>query len=165
VFGGDSAEGDLGQRWDALKSSERKARGQHGVLDDVPLALPALNRAMKLGKRAARVGFDWPDAQGARAKVFEELAEFDAAIASGSAAHMQDELGDLLLALSSWARHLQLDPETALRQANRKLEQRFAHMEHLAAAEGVALAALTVERWDALWLQAKHAAATTQEQY
>jgi MazG family protein len=165
VFGDDSAEGDLGQRWDALKSSERQARGQHGVLDDVPLALPALNRAMKLGKRAARVGFDWPDAVGARAKVLEELAEFDAAIASGSAAHMQDELGDLLLALSSWARHLQLDPETALRQANRKLEQRFAHMEHLAAAEGVALAAMTAERWDALWLQAKHAVATTQEQH
>jgi MazG family protein len=76
VFGDASAEGDLDQRWDALKASERQARGQHGLLDDVPLALPALNRAMKLGKRAARVGFDWPDAQGARIKVLEELAEF-----------------------------------------------------------------------------------------
>ena len=79
VFGDASADGDLDQRWDALKASERQARGQHGILDDVPLALPALNRAMKLGKRAARVGFDWPDAQGARIKVLEELAEFDAA--------------------------------------------------------------------------------------
>ena len=96
VFGDASAEGDLDQRWDALKASERQARGQHAILDDVPLALPALNRAVKLGKRAARVGFDWPDAQGARTKVMEELAEFDAAIASGSAAQMEDELGDLL---------------------------------------------------------------------
>ena len=165
VFGDASAEGDLGLRWDALKSSERQARGQHGVLDDVPLALPALNRSMKLGKRAARVGFDWPDAVGARAKVLEELSEFDAAIASGSAAHMQEELGDLLLALSSWARHLQLDPETALRHSNRKLELRFAHMEQLAAAEGLALQSLSAQRWDALWLQAKQAVTATQEQH
>lgn len=157
VFGDASAEGDLDQRWDALKASERQARGQHGILDDVPLALPALNRAMKLGKRAARVGFDWPDAQGARTKVMEELAEFDEAIASGSMAHMQDELGDLLLALSSWSRHLQLDPETALRQANRKLEVRFAHMEQLATQQGEALGSLTAQRWDELWLQAKQA--------
>ena len=157
VFGDASADGDLDQRWDALKASERQARGQHGILDDVPLALPALNRAMKLGKRAARVGFDWPDAQRARTKVLEELAEFDAAIVSGSAAQMQDELGDLLQALSSWARHLQLDPETALRQANRKLELRFAHMEQLAAQQGEQLGSLTAQRWDELWLQAKHA--------
>jgi tetrapyrrole methylase family protein/MazG family protein/ATP diphosphatase len=162
VFGDASAEGDLNQRWDALKASERQARGQHGILDDVPLALPALNRAMKLGKRAARVGFDWPDAQGARTKVLEELAEFDAAIASGSAAQMQDELGDLLLALSSWSRHLQLDPETALRQANRKLEVRFAHMEQMAAQQGETLGSLTAQRWDELWLQAKQAVVATE---
>jgi uncharacterized protein YabN with tetrapyrrole methylase and pyrophosphatase domain len=117
---------------------------------------------MKLGKRAARVGFDWPDAQGARTKVLEELAEFDAAIASGSAAQMQDELGDLLLALSSWSRHLQLDPETALRQANRKLEVRFAHMEQMAAQQGETLGSLTAQRWDELWLQAKQAVVATE---
>ena len=159
VFGDEARDADLGQRWDALKSQERQARGQTGVLDDVPRALPALVRAVKLGKRAGRVGFDWPDAPGARAKVLEEMAEFDAAVATGDAGRMQEELGDLLLALSSWARHLQLDPETALRFANRKLESRFAHMEQLAAAAGERLESLSAQRWDELWEQAKEASA------
>jgi len=99
------------------------------VLDDVPLALPALLRAMKLGRRAARIGFDWPDAHGPRTKVDEELAELDAAARSGDRAAVTAEFGDVLLALTSLARHLEVDAESALRAANARFERRFRHVE------------------------------------
>ncbi len=89
------------------------ARGAGGVLDEVPVALPALTRAVKLGKRAATVGFDWPDASGPRAKLLEELAEVDAAQRGEGESSLEDEVGDLLLAATSLARHLGVDPETA----------------------------------------------------
>ena len=126
-----------------------------GLLADVPQSLPALSRAAKLGRRAARVGFDWSDAAGARAKVFEEIAELDAAVAANDADNMAEELGDLLMAVSSWSRQLQLDPEACLRRSNRKLERRFAAMEHSAAVQGLALESLSAEAWESLWQQAK----------
>jgi len=141
--------GDVAQ-WEKIKAEERSARGAHGVLDDVPLSLPALMRATKLGKRAASVGFDWPDAGGARAKVLEELAEVDAA-ATESPARVAEELGDLLLAVTSLARHLRVDPETALRQANQRFEDRFRRMESAAAQRGLELAKLGPGEWDSLW--------------
>lgn len=146
---------DLAHRWETLKAGERQARGQGAVLSDVPLSLPALSRAAKLGRRAARVGFDWPDAAGARDKVYEELQEFDAALHSGDEVQMREEMGDLLLAMTSWARHLRLDPETCLRQANAKFEARFARMEMLASERGVELTQLDAAGWDALWNLAK----------
>ena len=146
-------------QWEKIKAEERGARGAHGVLDDVPLSLPALMRATKLGKRAASVGFDWPDAGGARAKVLEELAEVDAAAAESPArdadARVAEEIGDLLLAVTSLARHLRVDPESALRQANQRFEDRFRRMESAAAQRGLTLAALGPKEWDSLWEEVK----------
>lgn len=155
VFAGASAGADHAASWETLKAAERRAGGMAGVLSDVPLRLPALSRAAKLGRRAAVVGFDWQDAAGARDKVHEELREFDAAAASGDSAAMREEMGDLLLAVTSWARHLRLDPETCLRLANAKFERRFARMEELAAQRGQALESLDPAGWDALWNLAK----------
>ncbi len=152
VFAAGGAQG-AGQ-WEAIKARERGERGAHGVLDDVPLALPALARAAKLGKRAAAVGFDWPDARGAREKVLEELAEVDAA-ALESPERLAEEVGDLLLAATSLARHLKVDPETALRQANQRFEGRFRQMEAVAARRGLALQGLSAAQWDELWEAAK----------
>jgi ATP diphosphatase len=125
------------------------------VLAGVPLALPALARAAKLGKRAGRVGFDWSDATAVRPKVDEELGEVEAARASGDHAAVAEEVGDLLFAVANWARHLKVDPEAALRAANRKFERRFATMERIAAARGLELAALDAAAWEALWQAAK----------
>ena len=155
VFDAQPPGEDLSRTWESLKAQERNGRGQTGVLADVPLSLPALSRAAKLGRRAGRVGFDWPDAVGARSKVQEELSELDVAISQGDEVAMTEELGDLLLAVTSWSRHLRLDPETCLRKANAKFEGRFAVMEHLAAARGLALEGLSPEAWDALWNEAK----------
>lgn len=146
------------QAWEGFKENERRSAGQQGVLGGVALALPALTRAVKLGKRAARVRFDWPDASGLRAKLDEELGEFEATLvnAEGSA-RQHDELGDLLFVIANWARHLKLDPEAALRGTNAKFERRFAHMEQAAAASGTSLQDLDAAAWERLWQQAKAA--------
>ena len=141
--------------WEQIKAGERAARGAGGVLDEVPVALPALTRAVKLGKRAATVGFDWPDAAGPRAKLLEELAEVDAAQRGEGDSSLEDEVGDLLLAATSLARHLGVDPETALRRANGRFEHRFRAMETLAAARGLALASLDAAGLDQLWEDVK----------
>lgn len=154
VFGGDGARD--ASHWELFKAEERASRGAAGVLDDVPAALPALTRAAKLGKRAASVGFDWPDAEGARAKLLEELAEVDAARGGGDVAGVEDEIGDLLLAATSFARHLGVDPETALRRANARFEARFRAMESLAARRGQSLAGLDAAGLDALWNDVKN---------
>ena len=156
----DTAVGDqraLARAWDAHKAAERRSAGASAVLADVPLALPALVRAAKLGRRAGRVGFDWPELAGVRAKVQEELAESDAAVSAGDALGTVAEIGDLLFAVANWARHLKVDPEEALRQACRRFESRFAAMEAQAAAEGRALEGLDAAAWDALWNAAKQA--------
>ena len=153
--------------WEHTKAQEREARaaaagkGPAGVLDDVPLALPALTRACKLSKRAARVGFDWSDPADVRAKVDEELAELDEALAACAggppSAHAVEELGDVLFAIVNWARHVGVDPETALRGTNAKFERRFGFMEGLARARGLELAALSLPQWEELWQEAKAA--------
>jgi nucleoside triphosphate diphosphatase len=153
----------LPAEWEAQKARERAAAGAAGVLRDVPLALPALTRAAKLGKRAARVGFDWPDTAGVRAKVAEELQEVDAAVRCGDAAAVAEEMGDLLFAIANWARHLHTDAEEALRQAGRKFEQRFERMERWAQERGLgALSALSAAQWDVLWNEAKNGREATQ---
>jgi len=147
---------DQNRAWEEHKARERAARGGAipGELDDVPLALPALARASKLGKRAGRVGFDWPDAQGVRAKIEEELGEIEA-VAEGEAAQRAEELGDLLFAVANWARHLDVDPEESLRLANAKFERRFRAMEKLAAERALVLKSLDAGQWDALWNEVK----------
>jgi nucleoside triphosphate diphosphatase len=146
--------------WEEHKARER-ASAAHAEsnetsdasqLADVPLALPALARAAKLGKRAARVNFDWPDANGVREKVLEELTELDRAV---SGDEQLEELGDLLFAAANWARHLGCDPEEALRQANNKFERRFRLIESIASERGLALNGLTAAQWDGLWSEAK----------
>lgn len=143
---------DLGQsredRWESHKAAERAAKGAASALDGVALALPALLRAEKLQKRAARTGFDWPDPDGARDKIFEEIEEIDAA----PAAELEGEFGDLLFAVVNWARKRGIDAEAALRGANAKFERRFKAMEHAA---GAAFPTLGLEAQEALWQAAK----------
>lgn len=153
VFGGEDGR-DAGH-WEQFKAEERAARGAAGALDDVPLTLPALARASKLGRRAARVGFDWPDADGARAKILEELAEVDAARRGEGDSALEDEVGDLLLAASSFARHLGVDAETALRRANLRFEARFRALEALATARGLDPSRLDAAALDGLWEEVK----------
>jgi MazG family protein len=158
VFGGSSIGGSAEQSlaWEAFKAQEREASGDRGALAKVPLGLPALTRAGKLGKRAARVGFDWEAPAGVRAKVAEELDELDRAIGQGeSRERIREELGDLLFAVVNLARHLEIDAETALREANGKFEARFRRMEALAAERRLNVSALTSEEWDRLWTEAK----------
>jgi ATP diphosphatase len=138
------------------------AATQISALADVPRGLPALIRAAKLGKRAGRVGFDWPDARGVREKVSEELREVDEAVAAagggsgaGTSPEVVEEMGDLLFALANWSRHLKLDAEEALRAASSKFERRFRDMEALARERGLALERLSPEEWEGLWQEAK----------
>jgi len=175
VFGADPQPLDgsaLETLWEEHKARERAAVTQSanapGALADVPLALPALTRAAKLGRRAARVGFDWSEAPQVRSKVVEELAELDAALgarATGTrvgqplGAAVVEEFGDLLFALVNWARHLRIDAEAALRAANHKFEARFRHMESLASARNLNLQALSADSWEALWRESKEALA------
>jgi ATP diphosphatase len=135
--------------WEIIKAAERGAKGERGTLDGVAASLPALMRAEKLQKRAARTGFDWPDATGPRAKIDEELAEVTAA---GSDAERAEEVGDLLFSVVNWARHLGIDPEAALRAANAKFERRFRAME---AEAGDTFAGLSLDEKEALWQRVK----------
>jgi ATP diphosphatase len=141
--------------WEPLKARERAGRGAAGLLADIPTALPALGRAAKIGRRAARAGFDWPDAAGARLKVLEELEEIRAIEQGGDHARLEEEVGDLLLAVTSLARQLHVDPETALRRANSKFERRFQRMEAIATAQGRALQDMSPAQQDELWRMAK----------
>lgn len=145
--------------WDKLKAAEREARGEapadKGVLSGVPLALPALLRAQRIGEKAARVGFDWPDAAGVVAKIKEELVEIEEAVAEGDRAHIEHEVGDLLLAASRLAAKLGVAPEDALRKATRRFEARFSFIETQLAAEGRTPAESTLEEMDRVWDRAK----------
>ncbi len=168
VFGGvDAAQPDQVNRlWEALKEAERKTKAEAdgrrlSVLDDVAKGLPALLRAVKLQKRAARVGFDWPDAVGILDKIVEEVEELrheltqPGADAAHARARTMDELGDVLFALVNLARRLEIDPEAALRHTNQKFERRFRRIEETLATEGTALADAGLERMEALWQAAK----------
>ncbi|HEX6999284.1 MAG TPA: nucleoside triphosphate pyrophosphohydrolase [Gammaproteobacteria bacterium] len=157
VFGGERIDGAAEQTeaWEALKRRERAAKAAAGVLGGVPVGLPALTRAAKLGRRAAAVGFDWPDAGGVRDKVDEELRELDAARAAGDREAVAAEMGDVLFALANLCRHLELDPEDCLRGANRRFETRFRHVEARVAAAGGDWSAFDAAALEALWEEAK----------
>ncbi len=140
--------------WEDAKRAERGEQGEHSLLDGVARALPALMRAQKLQRRAAGVGFDWPDEQGPRLKIDEELAEVAEALRRGDPApRVAEEVGDLLFSVVNWARHLGIDAEVALRDANDRFASRFAHVERLA--DGRVLAAMTLDELEQLWQQAK----------
>ena len=135
--------------WEELKAAERRDTTQDdSALAGVAAGLPALMRAVKLQKRAARTGFDWPDQTGAIAKIVEEIEE----VKTASEDQREDEIGDLLFAVVNWARHLGVDPEAALRSGNAKFERRFRAMEALS---GEAFAALSLDDKEALWQQVK----------
>ena len=157
---------DQTRRWEEIKREERDAGGATRVLADVPVALPGLARAAKLGKRAATVGFDWPDAAGVRAKVTEELGEVDAALAAGASAPSTDaaaraaiaaEVGDLLFTIANLCRHLDLDPEACVRGANARFEKRFDHVEARVRAAGGDWGAHDPDALERLWQEAKNA--------
>lgn len=152
VYGDAANPGAEGQpaHWEAIKAAERGKEGRAGALDGVALGLPALLRAEKLQKRASRVGFDWPDSAGPRAKIDEELAECAAAVDDPVALH--DEIGDLLFSVVNWARHMGVDPEAALRDANGKFERRFRTVEDMAS---MPLDQMDITELDALWNRAK----------
>jgi MazG family protein len=156
-----SGAGAQSRAWEEQKAAERAARADAGddpsVLADVPVGLPALTRAAKLQKRAARVGFDWPDSGPVMAKLREELAEVEVEIASGDAAAQHDELGDLLFSAVNLARHLGVDAETALRDANAKFDRRFRWLEQAVAADGARPGDLPLDRLDDYWVRAKAA--------
>ena len=136
------------ERWENLKAAEREAEGTGGALDGVAAALPALLRAQKLQKRASRQGFDWPDRDGPRAKVLEEIEE----LAAASAQEIEEEAGDFLFAAVNLVRAYGVDAETALRSANAKFERRFRAMEALAGGD---FAGRNLEAQEALWQEVK----------
>lgn len=146
--------------WDAIKAAERDAKGKNGggapsVLDDVPTGLPALTRAVKLSKRAARVGFVWPSAKEVLEKLQEEIAELQVEIDAGDQDKARDELGDVLFVVANLARELKVDPEDALRASNAKFTRRFHYIEAALAADGRSPEQSDLAEMDGLWDQAK----------
>ncbi len=149
----------VNSRWESLKAEARVERTEAdagvSVLDDVPRTLPALSRAAKLSKRAARVGFDWPDATGVIAKIREELDEVEQALAEGNRRHAAEEVGDLLFAVTNLARTLKADPEQCLRDTNAKFERRFRHVERALAERGMTTRDVDLDTMERHWQEAK----------
>ena len=141
--------------WEAQKSAERAARRETGTLAGVPTALPALTRAFKLTNRAARVGFDWPDAASVLEKLDEEVAELKAELPGADPVRLTDEVGDMLFVLANLARKLGLDPEACLRHANDKFSRRFNAMERDFETQGESLKGQTLEAMEAGWQAVK----------
>jgi len=149
--------------WAKIKGEEKAERAARrgglephkGLLADVPRALPALTRAVKLQSKASTVGFDWNDARLVLDKIKEEIAECEEAISSGNTAHVREEIGDLLFAVANLARHVDVDAEDSLRGTNTKFEKRFAYIEQTLAEHGIALKDATLEQMDKLWNEAK----------
>ncbi len=157
VFGTEAERkaGPVADSWEQIKASERVAHEDKSALAGVAKALPALKRAEKLGDRAATVGFDWPDREGVREKIHEELAELEAAVGARDSDHIDEEFGDLLFAVVNMARHLDIDPEQSLTAANYKFEKRFRDMEQAVAASGRQLKEHSLESLDQEWRAAK----------
>ncbi len=150
-------EAVLRDRWETAKQEERARRGVvGGLLADVPQGLPALSQALKLSRRAATVGFEWPEIEQVRAKVDEELAEVDELLAAGErGTRLEEELGDALFAMVNLCRQVDVDPEAALRRGNRKFIRRFQHIEQMVGASGGKLAETPLETLERHWQGAK----------
>ena len=157
VFGSEEerAIGKVDGSWEEIKEQERAVHDDDSALAGVAKALPALKRAQKLGKRASRVGFDWPDRKGVHLKIQEELDELEEAVGTRDAANIEDEVGDLLFAVVNLARHLDVDAEKALTAANGKFERRFRAMETDIESAGVDLRKESLESLDMFWRKAK----------
>lgn len=153
VFGNDSASTpeEVLRNWEAIKKAERTTKGS--MLDGVSKSMPALLEALQLTERAARVNFDWPDVTACLSKLDEEIAEFKSAITNLTA--LEDELGDLLFVTVNVARLLGIDPESALKRANRKFRNRFSYIEHALAQRGLRPEQSNLQEMDALWNEAK----------
>lgn len=155
---------DVLDNWDKLKADERAASGKKekikdSILDDVPLHFPALLEALKVTKKAAKVGFDWPDAEPIFEKLSEETAELRDALESGDTDHAAEEIGDMLFVLVNLARKLDVEPETALKRTNRKFRQRFKFIETELKGSGRTLEDASLDEMDELWNKAKAARA------
>jgi MazG family protein len=159
VFGDETIASARAQTvaWEEHKAREKAGSGKvsSSILDDIPLALPALTRAAKLGRRASKVGFDWPDPLGPRQKIDEELAELDAELPGADKQRMHHEVGDILFAVVNLCRHHEIDPEAALRDCNNRFQQRFGFVEKSLADEGLSPDRASLEQMDALWERAK----------
>lgn len=154
VFGTESRDKSAEQQtrdWEAIKAAERAGKAQKGALDGVAVGLPALLRAYKLQKRAARVGFDWPEAGAVLDKIAEEARELTEAAANADPDHTEEEFGDLLFVMANLARHLGIEPEAALRRANAKFIRRFQGVETRLAARGKRPEDSTLAEMDTLW--------------
>ncbi len=145
------------RHWENIKEAERAQQGASSLMDGIPRGMAELQRAVKLQKRAARVGFDWTQPEPILDKLQEESAELQAAMTSGDKQHVEEELGDLLFVVTNLARRLKVDPATALRRANAKFEQRFRAMEQVAGSREV-LDAMELDEMENLWQQVKRAA-------
>ncbi len=159
VFGDEKVKDstEVLENWDKLKQKERGAEKPRRVLEGVPVALPALLRAQRIGEKAAKVGFDWPDVAGVIAKVREELQEIEEAMVGGDPAHIAHEVGDLLLAASRLSAKLDVPPEDALRAATARFEQRFSVIEESLARDGRHPRDASLEEMDRIWNEAKRA--------
>ena len=157
VFGNaeERATGKVDGSWEAIKELERDGGDDDSALAGIAKALPALKRAQKLGKRAARVRFDWPDRQGVHLKIHEELDELEQAVGTRDAAGVEEEFGDLLFAVVNLARHLDIDPEKALTGANFKFERRFREMERDICRNGMDIKDLPLSVMESHWRRAK----------
>lgn len=157
VFGDIQVESvsDVLHNWDAIKKTEKTSENRTSLLDGVPKEFPALMRAEKIQKKAAKVGFEWDDIHGAIHKFQEELGEFKEAIEEEDAEHLTEELGDLLFALVNVARYVKVDPELALQQSTAKFVQRFHYIEEKARRNNKDLKDMSLEEMDALWDEAK----------
>lgn len=162
VFGDEKMEtaDEVLDNWDTLKANERKASGtiekkQESILDEVPVHFPALLEALKVTKRAAKVGFDWPDTEPIFNKLQEEIAELQEAIETRDEGEIGEELGDLLFAVVNLARHLGVEPETALKRTNRKFRKRFKFIENELKDSGRTPVNASLEEMDVLWEKSK----------
>jgi ATP diphosphatase len=157
VFGSDGevAQGKTDGSWEDIKALERSGAHDMSAMAGVAKALPALKRAQKLGSRASRVGFDWPDREGVREKIHEELDELEAAVGTREFGDMEEEFGDVLFSVVNMARHLEIDPEKALTVANYKFERRFRSMEADIKESGKRLRDFNLEALDKRWRAAK----------
>ena len=154
VFGDTRVDGadEVASNWEKIKSVEKQRKG---LFDGLPASLPGVLMAFRMGQKAARVGFDWPDAVAVREKVIEELGELDEAVAAGDAAAMAHEVGDLLFAVTQWARHLGCDPEEALRSSCSRFRTRFTRVEGAVERSGRPMEDHTIDELEALWQEAK----------
>ena len=151
-----SSPGEQSMRWEVMKAVERsESRGKESLLDDIPIALPALIRAVKLQRRAESCGFDWPNSDEVFDKIAEELGELREAVRTGEQPEIDEELGDLLFTVVNLARHLGADPENAARAANKKFERRFRELERRTGVGGTSAETLDPAELDRIWSEIK----------